>query len=336
MQTTTGKLNFSIKNSISQQLNGKNDIYWNHNEVEDYSFNLNKFRAKKRFVPTFAYRQLLYDGSKIKNKSICRICKNIRRKSNSIKWPLINDVNRLSNHWFVDFCELFDIEFNNFPYFNKQILICSKKHILFFSKKYFELIFDFMHYSKFKSALMQIEGSGATILDHAHISICDENLPIFYLEKKKCFESEGVNIFKTIDYPGSLYIIQSKDIIKKALYINILTREIRKYEFSYNLYIDKKNTVYIILRKSEFSKHINRKIGSVEAAGIYLGNALGSKTRKVKVLEKLIRNRCDKMTAENFLISLEETVCTRKEGAFVEKVFVNIKTNPNRLLEQNY
>ena len=186
--TTQQRPSFSIKNYIVKQLDERSDIYWNYKDVKDHYFVLNKFKGKKRFVPTFAYRQVLYDTGDSKNAPVCRLCKNIKIGTNSVKLPLQLAGDRPTRQWFTDFRKLFDIEVNNFPYFNKQILVCPKRHELFFSKKDLHLLFRFMRYSRFKSALMQIVGSGATISDHAHISICDEDLPIFYLKRQKCFE----------------------------------------------------------------------------------------------------------------------------------------------------
>jgi hypothetical protein len=298
----------TIKVQISAQIESAiqtRRIHWRYADVVEWPLAIGKLSAKVRFVPTFAYRQLLYDSPDVVDRMPgCRLC--------AARTDQVNEITisppRAASSWFERFEAVFELRHNNFPYFDGQFLVATRDHIATFGMEHYELLLRFLSNTRFAAAAVQIEGSGATIPDHAHIAVCDEPLPIFELEAVPCERSSGTTVGNLIGYPGSAYVVAGGGYRQRAERITSLTESILDAGYSFNLFIDHGESVYLVPRSSEYASSIGRKMGSVEVAGVYLGNALGADTRDITELEALIQARCASMTPEAFLDALRETV----------------------------
>lgn len=146
----------------SEQARLAGQIYWERDEVVDRPVDIDGLVGKVRYIPTFAYRLTLYDQ---RPACQCSLCGALETGNQVVPLP--------SYTHYADFVDKFNSSFavslNNFPYLDGQMLLASRQHRELFTDDQNRLLFDFMAHSGFAGAAMQLEGSGATIPEHAHI-----------------------------------------------------------------------------------------------------------------------------------------------------------------------
>lgn len=117
-------------------------------------------------------------------------------------------------------------------------------------------------------------------------------------------------------YPGLVIVAEPIGALGAEQRISVLGRwaadiqsALSRQSLALNLYLKGWQRLYVIPRPAEHSPSLRRKIGSVEACGVFLGNALGSPpTTGFDELRRLIRKRCDEITPDAWLRAITETV----------------------------
>lgn len=281
---------------------GRGEVHWDFDRVKDSSLQVDCLPSIVRFVPTFAFRQLFYDAPSVVDED-CRMCTVLASEG-----ELRMQEPAGASEWLEEFAQLFSLRHNNYPYFSGQLLMASRVHKPVLDSADIRHVLTFFRRIGFASGAMQIKGSGATIPEHAHLSVCEESLPIFRLRiKDRC--SAGSVLFGSLEgYPGAIYVVRGGGETERARWICQLSETVISWGYSYNLYVAPSGAAYLALRVAEFSSAIDRKVGSVEVAGVYLGNALGAASRDLAELEEIIRVRCASVSHKRFEAALRETV----------------------------
>ncbi len=218
-----------IDQTEQARLAGK--IYWEQDEVVDRPVDIDGLAGKVRYIPTFAYRRTLYDQ---RPACQCSLCGVLETGNQVVTLPSDTD-----DADFVDrFNSSFAVSLNNFPYLDGQMLLASRQHRELFTDDQNRLLFDFMVRSGFAGAAMQLEGSGATIPEHAHISIFDEALPIFSSDYRPLKEGDGVVVAASAEHPSVCYKVYGDSIDARLDQIKAITRELEARGLSFNLYLD--------------------------------------------------------------------------------------------------
>jgi hypothetical protein len=307
-----------IRRALATQLDRAievGSVYWDRRRVRDFPLPLGPFLGGVRCVPTFAYKQVLYDSAEAAaGWSECRLCEAVADPANVLRLPPSQE------EWRERFDALFDVLANNFPFCDRQIIVSRRDHAPLFAREHYRSVLDFMHHSGFQAAAMQIPGSGATVPDHAHISVADESLPIFGVRLEEVAEQDGVTLFRLPAYPGSAYAFRATTTEALAGCVSRLGDETLRRGNSFNFFATA-DRAYLVLRKQEYARVIGRNLGNIEVSGIYLGNARGAKTREIDALVRLIEERCAEITSQRFLAALRESVCSVEEGRWVESFF---------------
>jgi hypothetical protein len=305
-----------VKREIQRQIHaavGSQLVYWDAAGVEDRPLQIGGMQAKVRYVPTFAFRQLLYDlpGSR---STGCRLC----------AAPRVADLQLESMSDRGDFRRLFSLRHNNFPYFESQFLVVRRGHRPYFTTDEYRSLLEFLRYSGFESAAMQVAGSGATIPEHAHISVYDERVPIYDLGYRAIARCGGVVISHATNYPGLLIRLTGGPLRARAELISAFSSQFLRDKLSFNLYLTCSASVYLVPRRTEYSAVIDRKMGSVELAGVFLGNALGVTESDVATLQRTIKSRCDAIDARTFQAALLEATCPAQDVSPVQRVLLSL------------
>jgi hypothetical protein len=321
----------SVKDLIAGQIDAATRecrIHWDGPRVVDRPMPIGPLPARVRFVPTFAYRQLLYDSPVNRGPLTgCRLCHGLEDTANEIRLPP-DALDPADRRWLDELQRRLLLRHNNFPYFRSQLLLARPEHVEAFASTHHHGLLDFMQRTGFRSAAMQVSGSGATIPHHAHISVSDESLPIFEMPVEPWTTVGTIRFGRVCGYPGALYVVGGGRVIERARWLRRLVRRVTSAGLSYNLFLTARGSAYLLLRSAEFSPSIQRKVGSVEAAGVFLGNALGVASQDLDELEAVIRDRCDQMTASQFLAALVETVCGWGAARFLESYILRPRPIP--------
>ena len=289
-------------------------VFWQRDGVVDSPLSTGPLRSKVRYVPDFAFRQLLYDAPETPPVDRCRLCAAVDRAEGRLR-PGSRVENALASvGWWRRFDGSFAVRLNNFPYFEGQLVVITREHRAAMSPCDYRILLEFMTATGLRAAAMQVAGSGATIPEHAHITLADESLPIFGLPARPTVPADRATVDLVPGYPGTLLVISGGGIPHRVELLAGLLDDLDRRGLAFNLFVNDLGSVYLIPRSAECSGAIERKIGSVEVAGVFLGNALGADTRDVERLRRLIRARCDAMTGERFLTALKQTVCPPAVG----------------------
>lgn len=289
-------------------------VFWGRQDVVDSALQTGALKCKVRYVPDFAFRQLLYDAPDAVPKEGCRLCPAVVRAEAEV--PLEDVRAQLAGlGWWSRFDSHFALQVNNFPYFDGQLVAITREHRSTLTPPDYRVILEFLAATRFRTAALQVGGSGATIPEHAHITLADESLPIFDLPRPPIGDDRDADVALAEGYPGGLLVIAGGGIPDRVAVLAGLLEDLQRRRIAFNLFADDAAVVYLVPRLAEYSPAIARKIGSVEVAGVFLGNALGATTRDVNRLRGLIRARCEAMTPEQFLTALRQTVCPAAFGA---------------------
>jgi len=162
--------------------------------------------------------------------------------------------------------------------------------------------------SGFVAASIQIRGSGATLPDHAHVSIFNETLPILKLESTNIGFIQGVGVERCERYPGVVLVLAHGDIHSRAVALTVLCRRLERHSLSYNLYIDSKARVVVVLRVRSHPISYQVKVGTTTAAGMYIPYFEDSNSKDAQVLQELMRSRWLCTNGLEVATSLRETV----------------------------
>ena len=277
-------------------------VYWQKDEVIDRSIDIVGFTGRVRYIPTFAYRRTIYDKENVGSK--CLLCESLLSKEMVVPLPKID----IPDQDFVkEFEDSFVIRLNTFPYLDSQLLLTSRQHSSVFTLRQYFLIFEFMRKVRFAGASLQVEGSGATIPEHAHISIFNETLPIFSSNQQTLMAVGETNITISSEHPSVCYKISGGSSTNKLEQtINILEK-LDKQHLSFNLYFDENANTYIIPRTNRRSSSLDWKIGSSLPAGIHNGYIEHSINDDIEVLKAEILEACNSITGEQLATALRET-----------------------------
>lgn len=275
-------------------------VYWNQNDVVDRPVVIDGLAGKVRYIPTFAFRRALYDRRPDCN---CSLCEGYESGSHAVQ--LQSD---LGNSAILDqFNSNFAVYLNNFPYLDGQILLATRRHRDVFTDDQNRLLFDFMAHSGFAGAAMQLEGSGATIPDHAHISVFDEALPIFSSDYLPLQEGDGVVVAASSEHPSICYKVYGDSMEARLKLTTFIMRAIETRGLSLNLYLDNQASAYIIPRTNRRSVSMNMKVGLSLPAGMHNGYVEHSTTTDIELLKKEIWQLCQEVTDEQLATALRET-----------------------------
>jgi hypothetical protein len=256
-------------------------IYWERDEVVDRPINIDGLAGRVRYIPAFAYRRTLYDQ---RPTCQCSLCGVLESDGHAVTLPSDTD-----DADFVDkFNNSFVVSLNNFPYLDGQMLLASRQHRELFTDDQNRLLFDFMARSGFAGAAMQLEGSGATIPEHAHISIFDEVLPIFSSDYRPLKEGDGVVVAASTEHPSVCYKVYGDSIDARLDQTKAITRELEARGLSFNLYLESQANAYLIPRTNRRSAAMNIKVGLSLPAGTHNGYVEHSATTDIEQLKREI------------------------------------------------
>lgn len=302
---------------------GAGRIFWDAGRVVDSPMPLGALPAKVRFVPTFAYRQLLYDGP-ARDAAACRLCAALSGGDGELPLTAAAWAPGPVPEWWERFDALFALRHNNFPYFAVQFMVAAREHVESFSVEHLRVILEFMRATDIGAAAMQVAGSGATIPDHAHISVFDEPLPLFALPRRRV-AGGAVTVEAADGHPSAVFVVRTReDVEGAARLIASATAALTRAGYSHNLFLERGGDAYIVPRRLELAPSIERKVGSVEMAGVYLGNALGAQTTDLAALEEVIRARCAAVSPTRYEAALAEAGCAGTDAVAVEALIADV------------
>lgn len=286
------------------------EVYWERDRIVDLPVDIGGLEGKIRYIPTFAYRQLLYDQRPACNCSLCGAFSN-ENKLTALPTEAEDRglVEKINNS--------FIIKLNDFPYLANQIILASREHRKLFTPKHYEMLFDFMAHTKFAGAAMQLKGSGATIPEHAHISIFDERLPIFSSHYQPIAESDDVTVGLSIEHPSVCYKVYGESSNIKLNQTMKIIKNLDSRGLSYNLYFDEFANTYVIPRTNERSVSMNMKVGLSLPAGTYNGYIEHPATTDVDHLKQAIWQHCQEITGEQLATALKETTLQDENPAAI-------------------
>jgi hypothetical protein len=207
--------------------------------------------------------------------------------------------------------------FNNFPYLDEQTILASRQHKEKFTGEQYKLLLAFVVNAGFAGAAMQLEGSGATIPEHAHISVFDEPLPIFSSDYRLLKERDGVAIAASSEHPSVCYRLYGESVDARIGQTAAITRELEGRGLSFNLYLDSQAAIYIIPRTKRWSASMNMKVGLSLPAGIYNGYVEQSTTTDIDELTREIWQHCQEITGEQLAAALGETTIQDEDPAAI-------------------
>lgn len=285
-------------------------IHWERDEVVDRPVDIDGLAGKVRYIPTFAYRRTLYDQ---RPACQCSLCGALETGNQVVTLP--SDVDDTD---FVDeFNSSFAVCLNNFPYLDGQMLLASRQHGELFTGEQIRLLFDFMARSGFAGAAMQLEGSGATIPEHAHVSVFDEALPIFSSDYRPLKEDDGVVVAASAEHPSVCYKVYGDSMDARLGQTAAITRELETRGLSFNLYLDGHANAYIIPRTNRRSAAMNMKVGLSLPAGTHNGYVEHSTTTDIEQLKREIWQHCQAITGEQLATALKETTVQGEDPAAI-------------------
>ena len=285
-------------------------IYWEPEEVIDRSLDIDGLTGKVRYIPAFAYRRMLYDR---RSACQCSLCEVFETGDKVLALP-----NNIDNSDFVDkLSSSFTVCMNNFPYLDGQMLLASRQHRELFTDNQYELLFDFMTHTGFTGAAMQLKGSGATIPEHAHISIFNEALPIFSSDYQPLKEDDGVIVAASAEHPSVCYKVYGESRNARLDQTTTIMRELGIRGLSFNFYLDNEASAYIIPRTNRQSKTMNMKVGLSLPAGTHNGYVEHSATSDLEQLKYEIWQHCQDVTSEQLATALRETTVQGENPAAI-------------------
>ena len=285
-------------------------IYWERDEVVDRPVDIDGLAGKVRYIPTFAYRRTLYDQ---RPACQCSLCGTLETGNQLVTLP-----SDIADTDFVDrFNSSFAVCLNNFPYLDGQILLASRQHGKLFTDDQTRLLFDFMARSGFAGAAMQLEGSGATIPEHAHISVFDEVLPIFSSDYQPLKEGGSVVVAVSAEHPSVCYKVYGDSMDARLEQTTVITRELEARGLSFNLYLDSQANAYVIPRTNRRSAAMNMKVGLSLPAGTHNGYVEHSTTTDIEQLKQEIWQHCQAITGEQLATALRETTVQGENPAAI-------------------
>ena len=292
---------FDIKRLITDGLSLAKDageVFWDREQVVDRPIDIIGFSGKVRYIPTFAYRQTLFTQVHSDSDS-CSLCS---LSKNQIQIPNQDDATD-----FDKFNRSFGIFANGFPYLDKQVVLSSRVHRELFTDDQYKAIFDFMQNSGFAGAGMQLRGSGASIPDHAHISVFDEALPIFNSEYRPIKDEDGTFIAKSVDHPGVCLKISGGSTGSIFYQTTSTLQKLALRGLSYNLYFDNQADAYVIPRTNLESKSMNITVGQAEVAGIFNSYVDHSETSDIEELKRQYWEIFETVTGEEIGEAIKDT-----------------------------
>jgi len=285
-------------------------IYWERDEVVDRPVDIDGLTGKVRYIPTFAYRRTVYDQ---RPACQCPLCGTLETNNQIATLP-----SDIDDTGFMDkFKGSFAISLNNFPYLDGQMLLASRQHAELFTDDQTRLLFDFMAHSGFAGAAMQLEGSGATIPEHAHISIFDEALPIFSSDYRPLKEDDGVVVAASAEHPSVCYKVHGDSMDARFEQTAAITRELQTRGLSFNFYLDSQANAYIIPRTNRRSATMNMKVGLSLPAGIHNGYVEHSISTDIEQLKREIWQHCQAITSKQLATALQETTVQGEDPAAI-------------------
>lgn len=308
--------NFNIREALILYLSQaiiSGEVFWQKDRVIDRQIYIDAFPVNVRFVPTFAYRRLLYDKDKVSPG--CPIC--MISSDGKIELPFTQPDEPKGP--LFDFEQFFSFFVNNFPYLNNQFMLTSVEHKPEFSYDDYLLLLKFMATTGFAGASLQLLGSGATIPEHAHISIFDEQLPIFSLRYEPVDFNDQSSLSYSTDHPSAVYMVDGKVNEARLDRTFSIVENLLKNDLSFNLYIDQKSRIYLVPRTNRRSKTLDIKVGSSLPAGFHNGYAEKSESLEIEALEQEIWEQCQNTDEDKLRIALEETTLPRKDALSVIK-----------------
>lgn len=281
-------------------------VYWHELEVEDRPIDIGGLNGKVRFIPSFAYRRLIYDQ---RPTSVCALCEAIESREKVVPLPVT-----LKGDFLKQLIDNFIVLRNNFPYLDSQVLMAAKQHAELFTAKQYMLLFEFMRRTQFSGAAMQLEGSGATIPGHAHISIFNEKLPIFLSSYSTLYQKGETTVSFSLEHPSVCYKIAHGSIASKYAETNRIILRLNAQNLSFNLYIDSHANTYIIPRTNRRSRTLGIKVGLSLPAGTHNGYIEQLATSDIEEIKEAIRLHCEEITSTQLVTALRETTVPNRDA----------------------
>lgn len=241
-----------------------------------------------RFIPSFVKRYNIWDKH-ITETSECPFCKKICTTQNIL-------------------FSRFKYIYNDFPFMSNQVTVFNEEHKDTFSKNdLIDMVNIVTTLSECKSGGLQIRGSGASLPNHLHFSISDEEYPIVHLNEQKLMQTEKYYISRFIGLPHlAIKLTGCLDCIAD---VSIKISEIIKSKnMSYNIIFTKKGEIIIIPRIKENSKLLNRKVGISLVGGIYpcyVKRNFGNKSDNAVIREML--SHWQNISSDMLVKALRET-----------------------------
>lgn len=278
-------------------------------EPHDRPVPVGRMAARVRFVPTFVHRALTYRTT----AESCGLCPGDR--SENVIGPA--DVPPPWSPSFHRFREVFDLRLNNFPYLKHQVLACLRVHAPTLTSTQLGAFVAFLPESGFRGGAMQVLGSGATVPDHAHLSLFAEPLPVFDLEREEVGSIGDVLVRTCVGYPGCVLVFDQGDVASRCEAVVRVLDRLAERRMTFNLLVDPDGAVYVVARTRERSPTARRKIGFTAVAGLYTGYVGQAPTPDAAGLRRAILDDCDAVTALTYAAALRETVWQASPGALL-------------------
>jgi len=212
--------------------------------MQDRSVFMDKLECRVRFIPSFHRRFVEYESNAVEDD--CAFC-DLRRHTGSSASDLRGVPSRVT-----ELPGRLRALRNDFPYLRDQFTIIFEHHAERIDRGMLRSMLEFVRRSHFRSAAMQVRGSGATIPGHAHFSVSTETIPISHLPVTPMLTTRDTAIGVSRGLPHLVLVLDGSivDEVSVAMdIIDILTR----IGLSFNLYADDNARVFIAPRRAENS-----------------------------------------------------------------------------------
>jgi hypothetical protein len=282
---------------VQDQAVSEGRMHWRPEDIVDRPLTVGAMRATVRCIPTFAERRVAYDTG-IASRQTCYLC---AARDDSLdsgagaRWARSYDL-----VWWL----------NEFPYFPGHALIGRRAHGTLFSRRQLEGILELVGSDEIRSFAYQTPGSGATVFDHDHVSVFDEELPLCRLPVSRLAvdPTTCVELAVARGYPGTVFVVRLGSLSDRLALALEIIGWLAKSHCSYNLYGSRVGAIWVVPRTRRRSESLGRKVGATMAAGIYIGYPSRRAAASIPALIALMEQECAEMTSEVYGCALRDTV----------------------------
>jgi hypothetical protein len=278
-----------VQRAISDSIR-RGDVHWDAVAVHDAPLQVDGMIAISRSVTTLAAKHIP-QGTRRKAES-CGLCDLMTRGPLDCLAHLPHLAELMCNAKLV--CTV-----NNYPFCQDQLLISAIDHQRSMTVRQWIAIRHLFDALEIASGAFQTNGSGATVPNHAHISLFDERLPIHDLSVQPLRTCSRISVGVLRGYPAAALIVggESSEIEMRgtAHLLDILEQD----GHSSNVIMGHKYGTIVIPRRSERDPTTQRRVGNVEVGGILLANADGAPgTSESEIAQWMVDQGASALAAE--------------------------------------